>query len=266
MAMRGFKLGGGRKNGPETHNHQNVEVRLMLGDCLQRMQEIPAASVDMVMCDLPYGTTRCEWDSVIPLEPLWAEYRRVTKENAAIVLTASQPFTTVLAASNLEMFRYEWIWDKVNRATGRQNASRMPMKRHENVLVFYRRLPTYNRQMRKGKPYSGFKRGVDKHLGRTGLTDHWLVNRGERNPISIVPVPADNKNEVGWHPTQKPTALMAYFIKTYTNLGETVLDNTMGSGSTGVACLRTGRAFIGIERDPDFYRDACERLGVRPED
>lgn len=233
---------------------------LLLGDCLERMKEIPDDSVDMVLCDLPYGTTACKWDTVIPLEPLWEQYRRVAKRNAAIVLTASQPFTTTLIASNMREFKYCWVWDKVNRYTGALNANRMPLKRHEDIAVFYRSLPTYNKQWRDGKPYSVKRTGShgaafgDTPVVRTG------VNDGKHNPCTILPIKADNKLEHGLHPTQKPVALMEYLIRTYTNEGEVVLDNCMGSGTTGVACVNTSRKFIGIERDPEYFRVASERI------
>jgi DNA modification methylase len=235
---------------------------LMLGDCLDRMQEIPDGSVDMVLCDLPYGTTNCRWDSVIPFEPLWREYRRVTKPNAAIVLTASQPFTSALVGSNLKDFRYCLVWDKVNKYTGALNANRMPMKRHEDIAIFYRALPTYNKQYRDGKPFKSVN--TNGHGGYTeygtGAERRFTVNNGKHNPCSVVAIPADNKLELGHHPTQKPVALMEYLIRTYTHEGETVLDNTMGSGTTGVACVNTGRKFIGIERDEAYFAIAERRI------
>ena len=233
--------------------------QLLQGDCLELMAAIPSGSVDMVMCDLPYGTTACKWDSVIPFEPLWREYRRVCKPNAAIVLTAQTPFDKVLGCSNLAMLRYEWVWLK-NVATGFMNANRMPMKAHENVLVFYKELPTYNPQKTAGKPYKSKRAGrVDTGInyGKVGIkvrTD--TVNAGERLPQT----PLSFDRETGLHPTQKPVALMEYLIKTYTNEGETVLDNTMGSGTTGVACGNTGRRFIGIERDENYFKIASDRI------
>lgn len=232
---------------------------LLLGDCLEKMKEIPDGSVDMVMCDLPYGTTQNKWDSVIPLEPLWREYRRVCKPNAAIVLTTQTPFDKVLGCSNLAMLRYEWVWLK-NVATGFMNANKMPMKSHENVLVFYAELPTYNPQKTAGKPYKSKRTGrVDTGInyGEVGIkvrTD--TVNAGERLPQT--PIAFDR--ETGRHPTQKPVALMEYLVRTYTNEGETVLDNTMGSGTTGVACANTKRRFIGIERDETYFAIAKKRI------
>lgn len=237
-------------------------MNLMHGDCLEMMRLIPDGSVHMVLCDLPYGTTACAWDSVIPFDMLWGEYRRVVKNNGAIVLTASQPFTTALIASNFKDFRYCWVWDKVNKYTGALNANRMPLKRHEDIAVFYRALPTYNKQWREGKPYS-----VKRSNGHGEHTQFGLggevregVNEGKHNPCTVLEIPADNKKEAGLHPTQKPVALMEYLIRTYTNEGETVLDNTMGSGTTGVAAVNTGRGFIGIERDDKYFAIAQKRI------
>jgi site-specific DNA-methyltransferase (adenine-specific) len=231
------------------------------------MAGIPSSSVDLILCDLPYGTTACKWDAVIPFEPLWAQYRRIAKPSAAIVLTASQPFTTALIASNLKDFRYCWVWDKVNKYTGALNANRMPMKRHEDVCVFYRSPPSYNKQYREGKPYSvnrtkghgAYVGDVDADAKRVG------VNDGRHNPCSVLQISGDNKREAGLHPTQKPVALMEYMIRTYTNEGDTVLDNCMGSGTTGVACANTGRRFIGIERDEAYFEIARQRIeGAQP--
>ena len=235
---------------------------LYLGDCLEVMAGLPDASVDMILCDLPYGTTACKWDTVIPFEPLWAQYRRVARRNAAIVLTASQPFTSALVMSNLRDFRYSLVWDKVNKYTGYANANKMPMRRHEDILIFYRALPTFNKQYRQGRPFvSRVTGGAGQHMGRTGLPeDRKTVNTGLHNPCSIIAIKGDNKREAGLHPTQKPVALMEYLIRTYTNEGEVVLDNCMGSGTTGVACANTGRRFIGIEREPNYFDIACRRI------
>ena len=238
------------------------DYTLHKGDCLEILPTLPDASVDMVLCDLPYGTTACKWDSVIPFEPLWAEYRRVCKPNAAIVLTASQPFTSVLVNSNLEDFKYCWVWDKVNRNTGFGNVTFMPLKRHEDVCVFVRSgKPTFNRHMESGTPYIAKRSGkiADVYAGG-GLHPRDGKNEGTRNPVSILSIKADVKTEMGHHPTQKPVALMEYLIRTYTNEGDTVLDNTMGSGTTGVACRNTGRKFIGIERDPEYFSIAQARV------
>lgn len=231
------------------------------GDCLEVMAGLPDASVDMILCDLPYGTTACKWDTVIPFEPLWAQYRRIAKRNAAIVLTASQPFTTALIASNMRDFRYCWVWDKVNRYTGALLANRMPMKRHEDIAVFYRAPPPYNKQYREGKPYTRNRAGHTTGMGEfttKGIKRLDTVNDGRHNPCTVLQIKADEGRSL--HPTQKPVALMEYLIRTYTHEGEVVLDNCMGSGTTGVACANTGRRFIGIERDDKYFAIASERI------
>jgi DNA modification methylase len=241
-----------------------MTFQLIQGDCLDVMSTLPDASVDMILCDLPYGTTACKWDAVIPFEPLWVAYRRVAKPNAAIVLTASQPFTSALVMSNLDEFKYTWCWDKVNRHTGYGNVSFMPLKRHEEIAVFVRvGRPTFNRQMTEGAPYKAKRSGaIPVVYEGGGLHPRDSENEGVRNPISILPIKADVKTEMGIHPTQKPVALMEYLIRTYTNEGDTVLDNCMGSGTTGVACNNTGRNFIGIERDPQYFEIAKSRIGA----
>ena len=238
------------------------KFKLFQGDCLELMKQLPDGSVDLVLCDLPYGTTACKWDTVIPFEPLWAQYRRVAKRNAAIVLTASQPFTTALIASNFNDFRYCWVWDKVNKYTGALNANRMPLKRHEDVVVFYRTLPTYNKQWREGKPFRSVNtngHGAHTQYGSAAERRH-TINDGKHNPCTVLQIPADNKLELGHHPTQKPVALMEYLIKTYTNPGDTVLDNCMGSGTTGVAAVRNGRFFVGMELDEGYFKIAQDRI------
>ena len=234
-------------------------MKLLQGDCLELMKDIPDGSIDMILADLPYGTTRNKWDSIIPLEPLWEQYNRVIKENGAIVLTAQTPFDKVLGVSNLDMLKYEWIWKK-NRGTGHLNAKKMPLKNHENILVFYKKLPDYNPQMRKGEPY------VRKDCGKNSLNkgnygkvneSNTTINRGERYPLSVVEFSSVERTS---HPTQKPVALFEYLIKTYTNEGDTVLDNVMGSGTTGVACKNLNRNFIGMELDENYFNIAKERI------
>ena len=232
--------------------------RLMHGDCLALMREIPTGSVDMILCDLPYGTTACSWDSVIPFDLLWAQYRRVSKPHAVIVLTASQPFTTGLIASNMRDFRYCWVWEK-KQGTGFGNSKKMPLKSHEDVVVFYRSPPTYNPQglvpcSRTRKHSSG---DVGRALGANGLHGKVFTQEFSNYPKSVVRVARD-RNKL--HPTQKPVALMEYLIRTYTNEGDTVLDNCMGSGTTGVACRNTNRKFIGIEQDAKYFAIAHERI------
>jgi len=237
-----------------------VVQKLMLGDCLERMKELPDGSVDMVMADLPYGTTACKWDSVIPFEALWVAYRRIGKPNAAIVLTASQPFTSALVMSNVKEFKHDWSWNK-GQPSGFPNAKKKPLRLHEDILVFSKGIITYNPQMSYGNAVRKRTR-----TGKTADVYGGIVlpedkSDDSRYPVSIV------KITKGWsphnrpvHPTQKPVALMEYLIHTYTNEGEVVLDNTMGSGTTGVACVNTGRRFIGIERDSEYFTIAKARI------
>lgn len=235
-------------------------INLMQGDCLERMKEIPSGSVDMILTDPPYGTTSCKWDSIIPLEPMWEQLKRIIKPNGAIVMTAQTPFDKVLGASNLPMLKYEWVWEKT-AATGHLNAKKMPMKAHENALVFYRKTPTYNPQKTfnhtpvhsysKANDSDGECYGVTKSVSGGGST--------ERYPRSVQKFKSD-KQTCRLHPTQKPVSLMEYLIKTYTNEGETVLDFTMGSGSTGVAAKNLNRNFIGIELDEVYFNIAKERI------
>lgn len=230
---------------------------LMLGDCLELMGQIPDGSVDMVLCDLPYGTTQNKWDSVIPFDALWKEYRRVTKSNAAIVLTASQPFTTYLIASNLKEFRYNLVWDKVG-TTGFQTAKVMPLRRHEDIAIFYRSKTTYNPVMEaRGVPRK--KGGSKTDNGCYGDLRSAESFNNTYYPTSVIKISNASKKGLV-HPTQKPVALMEYLIRTYTNEGDTVLDNTMGSGTTGVACANAGRKFIGIEQDPTYFEIARNRI------
>ena len=229
-------------------------IQLLQGDCLELMKDIPDGSVDMILCDLPYGTTRNAWDSIVPLEPLWDQYRRIIKENGCIALFAQCPFDKVLGCSNLKMLRYEWVWDK-RRPTGFLNSRKMPMKQHENVLIFYKKLPTYNPQLTKGKPYITRKKSKSTNYNSFN-TQYETVNDGWRFPIDIQACPPQTWS----HPTQKPVSLLEYLVKTYTNPGEVVLDNCMGSGSTGVACVNTGRRFIGMELDQGYFDIAVKRI------
>ena len=224
-------------------------------DCLEGMKRIPDKSVDMILADLPYGTTRNKWDSIIPLDLLWEQYDRIIKDNGAIVLTAQTPFDKVLGVSNLKHLKYEWIWQK-DAGTGFLNAKKMPLKDHENILVFYKKPPTYNPQMRTGfKPYTttkghhGTNYGSDK--GATTVSD------GERYPLTTMKFPRDSNK---LHPTQKPVALFEYLIRTYTNENETVHDNVMGLGTTAIACINTNRNYIGFEMDTNYFNLANERI------
>lgn len=232
-------------------------VDLLYGDCLELLPNLLDNSIDMLLVDLPYGTTACKWDSVLPLDKLWEQYNRVCKKDAAMVFTAAQPFTTVLASSNISNLRYEWIWEKP-QGTNPMNAKVMPLKSHENILVFYRIKPTYNPQMWYSTPYSGFSSDTAK-IGEVygqQQSKHRDNPEGSRYPKTVLKF----KQEKGQHPTQKPVKLMEYLIKTYTNEGDTVLDNTMGSGTTGVAAVDTGRNFIGMENNRDYYQIAQNRI------
>lgn len=248
-----------------------MRVDLRQGDCLEILPTLEAGSVDMVLCDLPYGTTACAWDSVIPIERLWAEYWRVLKPNGAVVLTAAQPFTTALIASQMNRFRYCWYWSK-KAVTGFANAKKQPLRCVEDVVVFYRALPTYNPQgllpynkVRKNSATDGGATVKGEHVsnGRGSLRTAGLEREQEftNYPRQLIEFARDASRV---HPTQKPVALMEYLIRTYTNEGETVLDNTMGSGTTGVASRNTGRNFIGIERDPAYFAIASARIHGDP--
>lgn len=242
-------------------------ITLKLGDCIDEMRGMPDGSVDMVMTDPPYGTTACKWDSVIPFEPMWEQLKRIVKPNGAIVLMASQPFTSALVMSNPEMFKYCWVWDKIS-VTGFANAKRQPLRHMEDVAVFYKTAPQYHPQglttctmKRKNAASDGGAslKGEHNSNGMGALRTPGLerVQEFTNYPKQRLEVPRSGKST---HPTQKPVALMEYLIRTYTNEGETVLDFTMGSGTTGVACARTGREFIGIERDQGYFEIAQERI------
>lgn len=234
---------------------------LMLGDCLDRMQEITDGSVDLVLTDPPYGTTACKWDAVIPLEPMWEQVKRVLKPNGAAVFTASQPFTSALVMSNPKGFKHDWTWRKP-KGTGHLNARKMPMRDKEDIVVFCDGSPLYNPQFSSGTPY---KNKAGDPIKSTSMTDSYGAytnfrnsNEGKRYPKQVLDFPVVERGTV--HPTQKPVALMEYLIRTYTNPGETVLDFTMGSGTTGVACVNAGRQFIGIERDATYFAIAQRRI------
>jgi len=237
-----------------------MKNQILLGDCLDLLPSVPDASVDMILCDLPYGTTQNKWDSIIDLPRLWEQYERVIKDNGAIVLTAQTPFDKVLGVSNLGLLRYEWIWEKTT-ATGHLNAKKMPMKAHENVLVFYKKAPTYNPQKTSGhKPVNSYTKHQDDG-SNYGVTRIGVSGGGstERYPRSVQVFPTD-KQKSALHPTQKPVALMEYLIKTYTNPGDLVLDNAIGSGTTAVAAQNTGRDFLGMEKDEAYFDAAWERV------
>jgi DNA modification methylase len=237
-----------------------MSIELYHGDCLELMKSIPDGSVDMVLCDLPYGTTtKNKWDSILPLEEMWNLTKKVIKPNGAILFFGQPPFSSMLIMSNIEMFRYEWIWKKT-LPQGFLNSKKMPLRATENISVFYKKLPTYNPQMKKGKPYD---KGIRKANCTTNYGDFGetiAINKsGDRYPINELEFSNANHQEI-YHPTQKPVPLLEYLIKTYTNENETVLDFTMGSGSTGVACINTNRNFIGIEKDDKYFEIAKKRI------
>lgn len=239
------------------------KIDLIQGDCLEVMKSIPDGSIDSIITDPPYGTTACKWDSVLPFEPMWEQLNRIIKPNGAIVLFGSQPFTSALIMSNPKKFKYEWIWQK-SHATGHLNSKKQPMRQHENICVFYNKQCTYNPQMIK-KSYidKRTKSGQDKKVGVYGelkkVERQIEVTDGYPKTIQYFATPFKG-GEGGKHPTQKPVALMEYLIRTYTNENETVLDFTMGSGSTMIACQNTNRNGIGIEQDEKYFKIAQDRV------
>ena len=228
-------------------------------DCLEGMKRIPDKSVDMILCDLPYGTTACKWDTIIPFEPLWEQYERVIKDSGAIVLFGTEPFSSFLRTSNIKWYRYDLIWEK-SRFTNFLFVKKQFGKVHENISVFYKKQPTYNPQMEAGEPYKrkGTGKPKTKELMINPATDNGKVSDGLRYPKSILKFPFHNVGNV--HPTQKPSDLFEYLIRTYTNENETILDNCMGSGTTAIACINTNRNFIGFELDETYFNLANERI------
>jgi site-specific DNA-methyltransferase (adenine-specific) len=245
-------------------DYKTDNLWFMKGDCLERMKEIPDGSVDMILTDPPYGTTACKWDTVLDLDRMWAELERVVSPKGAIVMTASQPFTSALIMSNPKMFKYEWIWEK-SKASNFLQAKRQPLKAHENVLVFCKSSTMYYPVMEKGEAYKGEGRSK-KGSNWEGVNDvpnptYRNDNKGTRYPRSVKYFKTAESEKTGaLHPTQKPVALMEYMIRTYTNEGETVLDFTAGSFTTGVACVNLDRKFIGIETDDHYYDIGTERV------
>ena len=244
-------------------------IDLRQGDCLELMKDIPDKSVDMILCDLPYGTTACKWDSVRPFEQLWNNYKRIIKNNGTIVLFGSEPFSTELRHSNLKMYKYDWIWVK-SRATGFAQAKNQPMRNYENICVFSDGVAIHLNQSKRRMTYNpqGLKETFYiKKQGKNGRTDTCFSKRKSHKeehiqtqtgyPRQVITFASEGKTV---HPTQKPVELLEYLIKTYTNENETVLDNCMGSGSTGVACKNTNRHFIGIELDPTYFEIAKNRI------
>ena len=250
----------------------NIEINQVIqGDCLEVMKDIPDKSIDMILCDLPYGTTACKWDTIIPFEPLWEQYKRIIKDNGAIVLTASQPFTSALVMSNIKDFRYEIIWEK-ERPTNIFFLKKQIAKYHENIIVFYKKQPTYNPQMekRKGshtqkeKEYDLTK--CDNNGSKTHLKQIYSYSKDYNPelvyPKSVLKINRDRQKDA--HPTQKPVALFEYLIKTYTNEGDLVLDNCAGSGTTAIACLNTNRNYILIEKEPEYIEIINNRINNLP--
>jgi len=236
------------------------KIELIQGDCLEKMKDIPDGSIDMILCDLPYGTTKCKWDVVIPFDAMWEQLNRIIKPNGAIVLFGSEPFSSALRMSNIKNYKYDLVWDK-NKGAQPQLANIQPMKSHENISIFGVGRITYNPQKTKGTPYTrDNKQKHNKQSLSNGLKPVKQVNTGFRFPKTIITFSRDFSAQTRVHPTQKPVALMEYLIKTYTNENETVLDNCMGSGTTGVACKKLNREFIGIEMDPEYFKIAEKRI------
>ena len=244
-------------------------IDLKQGDCLELMKDIPDKSVDAIICDLPYGVLNkrnpnCKWDSVIPFPDLWREYKRIAKDNAAIILFASGMFTADLMQSNRRLWKYNLVWKKGNRPTGFLNSKRQPLRITEDICVFYRKQPTYNPQFTKG-PKCHARGGAGNGKGKQGRNGCYgefksteVVMTDEKYPLSLIDIPKEHPQK--YHETQKPVALLEWLVKTYTNEGDVVLDNCMGSGSTGVACVNTNRSFIGIEREQKYFNIATIRI------
>jgi len=232
--------------------------QIITGDCLIEMQKIPDKSVDMILCDLPYGTTACKWDTIIPFEPLWEQYKRIIKDGGAIVLTASQPFTSALVMSNIKMFKYEWIWEK-SRPTNQMLAKKQPLKSHENILIFSKGKTIYSPKMTDGDKNHATKDNTSKqkYLDRISISPSNTSSL--KYPRSVIKFKSTNA-KYNLHPTQKPVDLFEYLVKTYSNEGDLVLDNCAGSGTTGVACRNLKRNFILIEKEPKYIEVIKQRL------
>ena len=243
-------------------------IELLHGDCLELMDGISDKSIDMILCDLPYATTKNKWDVPLDLDRLWGGYRRIITDRGCIALFAQSPFDKILGASNLPMLKYEWIWEKP-MATGRLNCNFAPMKAHENILIFSKsaacyvkdpsRAMVYHPQMTDGKPYKAISGRASTNYDTKWSKEKLTINHGTRYPRDIQRFSHDKEK---LHPTQKPVALLEYLIRTYTDIGDTVLDNCMGSGSTGIACINTARSFIGMELDEKYYCVAKERISM----
>lgn len=237
----------------------SIMMNLYQGDCLEIMKSIPDKSVDMILCDLPYGMTKNKWDSIIPIDQLWEAYKRIIKDNGCIALFGNQPFTSFLVSSNLKMFRYSLVWEK-NKFSDFLNAKRKPMKVNEDIVIFYKKQPTFNPQYTYGEPYKRWntQTAVDRQTNYGNHKQNIAQSDGKRLPTTVLHF---KRVERPFHPTQKPIDLLEWLIKSYTNEGDCVLDNCMGSGSCGVACMRTNRSFIGIELDLEYYRYASLWIG-----
>lgn len=237
-------------------------MKLYHDDCFNVFPTLEDNSIDLVLCDMPYGTTACKWDTVIDLERMWEELKRIIKPKTAIVLTAAQPFTSVLVCSNLKMFKYDWTWQK-QKGTGHLNAKKMPLKDKEDILIFYNSQCVYNPQFTKGTPYKNKAGNPELSTSQSDCygkyTNKREDNEGKRYPKQVIQVNAEERTV---HPTQKPTALMEYLIKTYSNEGDTVLDFCMGSGTTGVACKNLNRKFIGVEKEENYFQIAKNRIAT----
>lgn len=237
----------------------NNNIQIYNDDCLIKMQDIPDASIDMILCDLPYGTTSCKWDNVIDFEKLWKEYKRVIKNNGAILLFGTEPFSSKIRMSNLKMYRYDWYWHKT-LGSNFLCLKFQPFFKIETISVFYKKKPTYNPEMTKGKPYirGEWIRSSRQQSNLKGRFGCKIINEGTRYPDNLIEFSNGNNKNV--HPTQKPVPLLEYLVKTYTNEGDLVLDNCMGSGSTGVACANLNRKFIGIELDEEYFNISKVRI------
>ena len=235
-------------------------VKLYNGDCIEVMKSIPNKSIDAIITDPPYGTTKCKWDSVIPFEPMWKQLHRIIKDNGAIVLFGSEPFSSALRMSNIKNYKYDWIWEKT-RHSAFALAKKQPLRYKENIIIFYKKQPVYNPIMWKGNKNHRSKktRGKNNIIGDDGSGKQWINTNNLKYPKDVIKIKSTDSTK-NLHPTQKPIALMEYLIKTYTNELETVLDFTMGSGTTGVACCNTNRDFIGIELDKEYFKIAKQRI------
>ena len=238
---------------------------IYIGDCIGLMNQLPSQSIDMILCDLPYGVTaQNKWDEIIPFADLWKQYERIIKDNGAIVLTAVQPFTSMLIMSNPKLFRYDWVWEK-NKSTGFLNAKKMPLRNHESIVVFYKKLPTYNPQKTTGhKPANSYTKNTSdgSNYGKTklGISGGGQTDRYPTSVQKFKVVNNDNSGGNKYHPTQKPVEMFEYLIKTYTNEGDLVLDNCIGSGTTAVAAINTNRRYIGMEKEMKYFDIARKRV------